>query len=40
MGEKNRHFSREFKQNAVGLVIEKGMSVGLAPFCNGHLNMA
>jgi transposase len=28
MGEKNRHFSREFKRDAVQLVTEKGMSVG------------
>lgn len=27
MGEKNRHFSREFKINAVQLVTEKKMSV-------------
>lgn len=28
MGEKNRHFSLEFKGNAVRLVTEKGMPVG------------
>jgi transposase len=28
MGEKNRHFSREFKRDAVLLVTEKGMRVG------------
>lgn len=28
MGEKNRHFSLEFKRNAVRLVTEKGMPVG------------
>ena len=28
MGEKYRHFSREFKRNAVQLVIEKGVPVG------------
>ncbi len=28
MGEKNRHFSREFKRDAVLLVTEKGMPVG------------
>ena len=28
MGEKYRHFSREFKRDAVQLVTEKGMSVG------------
>ncbi len=28
MGEKNRHFSREFKRDAVQLVTEKGMPVG------------
>jgi transposase len=28
MGEKNRHFSREFKREAVQLVTEKGMAVG------------
>ncbi len=28
MGEKHRYFSREFKQDAVQLVIEKGMAVG------------
>lgn len=28
MGGKNRHFSREFKLDAVGLVTEKGMPVG------------
>ena len=28
MGEKYRHFSREFKRDAVQLVIEKGMPVG------------
>jgi len=28
MGEKNRHFTREFKLNAVQLVTEKGMPVG------------
>jgi transposase len=27
MGEKNRHFSREFKLNAVQLVTEKKMSI-------------
>ncbi len=27
MGEINRHFTREFKQNAVQLVTEKGMPV-------------
>ncbi len=27
MGEKNRHFSREFKRDAVRLVTEKGMPV-------------
>jgi len=27
MGEKNRHFSREFKRDAVQLVTEKGMPV-------------
>ena len=27
MGEKNRHFSREFKLDAVQLVTEKGMAV-------------
>ena len=28
MGEKHRHFSREFKRDAVLLVTEKGMPVG------------
>ena len=28
MGERNRHFTREFKLNAVQLVTEKGMPVG------------
>ena len=28
MGKINRHFSREFKLNAVQLVTEKGMAVG------------
>jgi transposase len=28
MGEERRHFSREFKRDAVQLVAEKGMSVG------------
>ena len=28
MGERNRHFSREFKRDAVQLVTEKGMPVG------------
>ncbi len=28
MGEKNRHFSREFKRDAVQLVTVKGMPVG------------
>ena len=28
MGEKHRHFSREFKRDAVQLVTEKGMPVG------------
>ena len=28
MGEKRRHFSREFKRDAVQLVTEKGMPVG------------
>jgi transposase len=28
MGEERRHFSREFKQDAVQLVTEKGMPVG------------
>ena len=28
MGEKNRHFSREFKRDAVQLVTEKGVRVG------------
>jgi transposase len=28
MGDKNRHFSREFKRGAVLLVTEKGMPVG------------
>jgi transposase len=28
MGDKNRHFSREFKRDAVQLVTEKGMPVG------------
>lgn len=28
MGEKNRHFSCEFKRDAVQLVTEKGMPVG------------
>jgi transposase len=28
MGEKYRHFSREFKRDAVQLVTEKGMPVG------------
>jgi transposase len=28
MGEKNRHFSREFKKDAVQMVTEKGMPVG------------
>jgi transposase-like protein len=28
MGEKNRHFTREFKLTAVQLVTEKGMPVG------------
>jgi transposase len=28
MGEKNRHFSREYKRDAVQLVTEKGMPVG------------
>ena len=28
MGEKHRHFSREFKRDAVQLVTEKGMAVG------------
>jgi transposase len=28
MGARNRHFSREFKLNAVQLVTEKGMAVG------------
>ena len=31
MGEKNRHFSREFKRDAVLLVTEKGMRVGRWP---------
>ena len=30
MWEKNRHFSREFKRDAVLLVTEKGMPVGKA----------
>jgi transposase-like protein len=30
MGEKSRHFSREFKRDAVQLVTEKGMPVGKA----------
>lgn len=29
-GEKHRHFTREFKRDAVQLVTEKGMSVGKA----------
>jgi transposase len=28
MGEKNRHFTREFKRDAVQLVTEKGIAVG------------
>ncbi len=28
MGERNRHFSREFKRDAVQLVTERGMPVG------------
>jgi len=28
MGERNRHFSREFKRDAVQMVTEKGMPVG------------
>jgi transposase len=28
MGEKHRHFSREFKRDAVQMVTEKGMAVG------------
>jgi transposase len=28
MGDKHRHFSREFKRDAVQLVTEKGMPVG------------
>ena len=28
MGEKHRHFSREFKRDAVLLVTERGMPVG------------
>ena len=28
MGEERRHFTREFKRDAVQLVTEKGMSVG------------
>jgi transposase-like protein len=28
MGEERRHFSREFKRDAVQLVTEKGMPVG------------
>ena len=28
MGDKNRHFSREFKRDALQLVTEKGMPVG------------
>ena len=28
MGDENRHFSREFKRDAVQLVTEKGMPVG------------
>ena len=28
MGERHRHFSREFKRDAVQLVTEKGMAVG------------
>ncbi len=28
MGEKYRHFSREFKRNAVQMVTEKGLRVG------------
>ncbi|HVP80203.1 MAG TPA: transposase [Thermodesulfobacteriota bacterium] len=32
MGEKNRHFSLEFKRDAVQLVTEKGMPVG-ASIC-------
>jgi transposase len=28
MGEKNRHFSREFKRDAVQMVTERGMPVG------------
>jgi transposase len=28
MGEKNRHFGREFKRDAVQLVTEKGIPVG------------
>ena len=28
MGEKNRHFTREFKRDAVQLVTERGMPVG------------
>ena len=30
MGEKNRHFAREFKRDAVQLVTERGMPVGKA----------
>ena len=40
MGEKNRHFSREFKRDAVQLVTEKGMPVGkVARELNIHPNL-
>ncbi|MGH9427374.1 MAG: transposase [Terriglobia bacterium] len=40
MGVKNRHFSREFKRDAVQLVTEKGMPVGkVARELNLHPNL-
>jgi transposase len=39
-GEKLRHFSREFKKDAVQLVTEKGMPVGkVARELDIHLNL-
>ncbi len=43
MWEKNRHFSREFKRDAVQLVTEKGMPVGKVAACTttvGHTTKA
>ena len=40
MGEKNRHFSREFKRDAVQLVTKKGMPIGKVPReFDIHLNL-